>query len=338
MRTQFPERSVRFASVTWYGQSGFRLAAGDSRVLIDPFLTDRSDRHYPPPAAAAEFADVTLVLCTHEHVDHMDLPFLREFCAVNPVARIVVPAPVAGLAAEGGLDPSRLVGAVPGEVLRDRDVTVRPVPALHGLGGDEAVAYEFAPDGGPVRFLGYVVEIAGIRFYHSGDGLVYPELPAALSALAPDVLMLPINGRDHMRESTGIVGNMNETEAAWLCAQVGPSYVIPMHYDAIRGNTGDPGRFAVLAHQAGATAAILIPPRARPITLALPWLRDAERGERVLPADRAQPLLAQAQPGQPGQLRRLARHSRGSRPRACLPCGRPTPLVDHRPGLADHPY
>ena len=70
-------------SVTWYGQSGFRLAAGDSRVLIDPFLTDRADRRYPPPASAAEFADVTLVLCTHEHVDHLDLPFLREFCAVN---------------------------------------------------------------------------------------------------------------------------------------------------------------------------------------------------------------------------------------------------------------
>ncbi len=83
-----------FVSVTWYGQSGFRLAAGDSRILIDPFLTDRPDRRYPPPASAAEFADVTLVLCTHEHLDHLDLPFLREFCAVNSRAPIVVPAPV----------------------------------------------------------------------------------------------------------------------------------------------------------------------------------------------------------------------------------------------------
>jgi L-ascorbate metabolism protein UlaG (beta-lactamase superfamily) len=48
-------------SVTWYGQAGFRLAARDSRVLIDPFLTDRDDRRYPPPATAAEFAAAIVI-------------------------------------------------------------------------------------------------------------------------------------------------------------------------------------------------------------------------------------------------------------------------------------
>ena len=182
----------------------------------------------------------------------------------------MVPAPVVEIAAAAGLDRARLTGAAPGQELREAGVTVHPVPALHGIGGDQPVAYEFAPGGGPVRFLGYVVEIGGIRFYHAGDGLVYPELPAVVSALAPDVLMLPINGRDHMRESAGIVGNMNETEAAWLCAQVAPSYVIPMHYDAIEGNTGDPGHFTTLVHQAGTPAAVVVLPRARPVILTLP--------------------------------------------------------------------
>lgn len=262
--------AVRSASVTWYGQAGFRIASAGTRVLIDPFLSDRPERHYPPPASAADFADITLVLCTHEHLDHLDLPFLREFGAVNRIAPIVVPAPVVGIAADGGLDPARLVGATPGQVLREAGVTVHPLPALHGIGGAEPVVYEFAPNGGPARFLGYVVDIGGIRFYHSGDCLVYPELAAALTELAPDVLMLPINGRDHMRESGGIVGNMNETEAAWLCAQVSPAYVIPMHYDAIKGNTGDPGHFAVLVHQHDAGAAVVVPSRARAIALALP--------------------------------------------------------------------
>jgi L-ascorbate 6-phosphate lactonase len=269
MKNIHPERHRPAVSVTWYGQSGFRLAAGDSRVLIDPFLSDHPGRRYPPPATAADFPDVTLVLCTHEHVDHMDLPFLRELLAVNPAVQVIVPDPVTDIAAGGELDPGRLIAAQPGQEIRHGDVTVHPLPALHGLGGDQPVVYEFSPGGGPVRFLGYVVEIGGIRFYHSGDCLVYPELPAALSELAPDVLMIPINGRDHMRESSGIVGNMNETEAAWLCAQVGPSYVIPMHYDAIAHNTGDPGHFTTLVHQAG-SAAVLVPPRATPVTLALP--------------------------------------------------------------------
>lgn len=264
------ERGSRRASVTWYGQAGFRVVAGDSRVLIDPFLTDRPDRRYRPPAAAADFADITLVLCTHEHVDHLDLPFLREFCAVNETARIVVPLPVVEIAAAGGIERTRLAGAVPGEELHDRDVTVHPVPARHGIGGDEPVVYEFSSGDGPVRFLGYLLEIGGIRFYHSGDCLVYPELPGTLAALAPDVLMIPINGRDHMRESRGIVGNMNETEAAWLCAEVNPAYVIPMHYECIAGNTGDPGHFTTLVRESAAPAVVLVPPRATPFDLALP--------------------------------------------------------------------
>src|ERR1700722_16348768 len=257
-------------AVTWYGQSGFCLAAGDSRILIDPFLSDRSDRRYKPPASAEEFADITQVLCTHEHVDHLDLPFLREFCAVNSAAPIVVPAPVVEIAAGAGIDRDRLTAAAPGEDLSAAGVTVHPVPALHGIGGDQPVVYEFAPGGGPVRFLGYVVETGGIRFYHAGDGLVYPELATALAARAPHVVLLPINGRDHMRESAGIVGNMNETEAAWLCAQVDASYVIPMHYDAIKGNTGDPGHFADLVRQGASTAAVLMPAPGRPVTLTLP--------------------------------------------------------------------
>ena len=73
-----------------------------------------------------------------------------------------------------------------------------------------------------------------------------------------------------MREARGIVGNMNETEAAWLCAQVGPSYVIPMHYECIAGNTGSPGHFTALIRDSEASAAVLAPSRAAPVTLTLP--------------------------------------------------------------------
>jgi L-ascorbate 6-phosphate lactonase len=254
-------------TLTWYGQAGFRLSVpgGDSHLLVDPFLSHRDDRRYPPSANAEDFTDITLVLCTHEHMDHLDLKFLTGFCLVNDQAKIVVPAPIVDLAVNGGLARDRLIPAVPGEQIKNRDVTVHPLPALHGMGADQPVIYEFL-DG---RFLGYVIEIGRVRVFHAGDGLVYPELARALTALAPDVLLLPINGRDHMREHAGLVGNMNEAEAAWLCDQVRPAYIIPMHYEMFAGNRGDVGKFATLVHEQAADGGpvLVIPPRGRPFTL-----------------------------------------------------------------------
>jgi L-ascorbate 6-phosphate lactonase len=255
------------ATLTWYGQAGFRLAAGGDVVLIDLFVSERDSRRYPPVADAKDVAGATLVLCTHEHIDHMDTGFLKQFCEHNQAAPIVVPAPATDIAVQAGLDKNRLTGAEPGKERTFGHVVVHPVTALHGVGGGQPVAYEFL-DG---RFLGYGIDIGGIRFFHAGDGLVYPELAPALKNLAPDVLMLPINGRDHMRESAGLVGNMNEAEAAWLAAEVNPAYVIPMHYEMFTTNRGDVGRFAALVHDQSADAgpAILIPPRARPVTIVI---------------------------------------------------------------------
>ena len=43
-----------------------------------------------------------------------------------------------------------------------------------------------------------------------------------------------------------------------------------MHYDAIASNTGDPGHFTTLVRESAAATTVLAPPRAQPVTLALP--------------------------------------------------------------------
>ena len=160
---------------------------------------------------------------------------------------------------------------MPGEELHDRDVTVHPVPAMHGIGGDEPVAYEFSSGGGPVRFLGYVLEIGGIRFYHSGDCLVYPELPATLVRARPrraddphqrprPHARIPRDRRQHERDRSRLAlrrGRARPTSS-------------PCTTSAIAGNTGDPGHFTTLVRESGAPATVLVPPRATPVTLALP--------------------------------------------------------------------
>jgi L-ascorbate metabolism protein UlaG (beta-lactamase superfamily) len=58
--------------VQWYGQSAFRLTAGDTTVAIDPFadLSGLAGRgmHFDYPPIDGLAADLLLV--THEHPDH----------------------------------------------------------------------------------------------------------------------------------------------------------------------------------------------------------------------------------------------------------------------------
>ena len=259
----------RAIDLAWLGQAGFRLTTSRETVLVDPFLSQRADRRYAPPAAAGDLLDTTVVLCTHEHDDHLDLAFLGELFAAGARPRVVVPAPVVPLAVAGGLDPAVLVPAAPGAPFRVGDVTVEAVAAVHGHGGDQPVEYGFRYDEDPdgsYRFLGYLVELDGVRVFHSGDTLLYPGYADELKRLAPDVLLIAINGRDYMREDLGCVGNLNEEEAAWLCRQVQPAFVIPMHYDGFANNPGDPGRFATALGD-GTRTTLTVPARGRNLRL-----------------------------------------------------------------------
>jgi len=257
--------------LTWLGQAGFRLAGARETVLLDPFLSARADRRHPPAVTVEDLLDTTVVLCTHEHDDHLDLGFLRALAAAGARPQIVVPEPVMQIAVAGGLDQALLVPAVPGAPVAVDGLTVEAVPAAHGHGGDEPVEYGFRYRGDAedsYRFLGYLVELDGLRVFHTGDTLLYPGYADEIRRLAPDVLLVAINGRDHMREQAGCVGNLNEEEAAWLCRQVQPSFAIPMHHDGFANNPGDPGRFVGALGDSSDTT-VIVPARGRQLRLEL---------------------------------------------------------------------
>ena len=57
---------------------------------------------------------------------------------------------------------------------------------------------------------------------------------------------LPINGRDWVRESRDIIGNMTPQEAALFAKEIDCTTVIPTHYDMMRGNEENPLLFAYI--------------------------------------------------------------------------------------------
>jgi L-ascorbate metabolism protein UlaG (beta-lactamase superfamily) len=260
--TELPLRPDR-AALCHLGQSGFALRGGGQTILVDPFLSEHPDRLVPPAFDPSEAEGLDAVLCTHEHWDHLDADAVRALAEACPRAVVVVPAPVVEQVTALGIPAERVRAAQPDELILIDDVAVQPVPACHGL--EPADAYSFGKElsDGLYRYLGYVVELGGVRVYHAGDTIPFEGLVERLRQLEVDVVLLPINGRDAAREAQGIVGNLDEVEAAHLAADAAADLLVPMHYDMFEANPGFPERVVETVRSEELAVSVLVPERGR---------------------------------------------------------------------------
>jgi L-ascorbate metabolism protein UlaG (beta-lactamase superfamily) len=254
----------------WLGQAGFRLRdpAGGPIVFVDAFLNVQDDRAWQAPATAEDLAVADLVLCTHEHIDHFDRPTLAAAARVRGSRfTLVVPSPNVDDAIALGVPSGRVIGLQPGESIAVDGVEVTAVPARHGLTMRDAYSFGETADG-LVRFLGYVVQVGGVRLYHSGDCIPYAGHAERLRALRPDLALLPINGRDFFRETElDLVGNMEPREAARLAADIGAHTLVPTHWEMFAPNRGFPGDLAAYVADAYPELTLLIMGRGRKIVV-----------------------------------------------------------------------
>jgi len=233
----------------WMGQASFALKGAGLTILIDPYLSEHPDRLVPPVDHPEAFDFVDLLLITHEHLDHLDGPACRLIAQRAHGARIIVPAPIVEQVTALGVDAERVLGVQPGGPVTVGAARVWPVPAMHGLHASDAYTFGREYSDGQYRFLGYVVELDGVQVYHAGDTVMFDGLIEAVRALAPQVALLPINGRDYFREEQDIVGNLNAREAARLAVEIGAEVLVPMHYDLFPANLEDPGVFVSYARR-----------------------------------------------------------------------------------------
>jgi L-ascorbate metabolism protein UlaG (beta-lactamase superfamily) len=247
--------------LTWLGQAGFRFDVGSVSFVVDPWLSPHELRLASTPATELAADGIDWVLITHEHLDHLDLPLLPTVLERSPAASVVLPKSIVPLL-EGIVDEGRTVGVQPGDSLDLGGVNVRVVPAFHGVTMEDAYGDGSSLGSGP-RFVGYVIG-GESRLYHAGDTIVTDELLAALLPLDVEIALLPINGRDAERESRGIVGNMDASEAVELALEIGAPTVVPYHWDGFAGNTVPPGS---VVDAAAGRINVVVPARDRELVL-----------------------------------------------------------------------
>ena len=180
--------------IKWLGHDGFRLETGKT-IYIDPYEVGDG------PAA-------DIILVTHVHFDH---------CSPDDIAKLKGPDTVIVTEKESAQKIGRdAIILKPGDSIELAGIRIEAVPAYN-------LDKKYHPKEN--GWLGFVLELEGVRVYHAGDTDFIPEM----ENLEVDIALLPVSG-------TYVMTAAEAVEAARV---IKPKIAIPMHYGAIVGDASD---------------------------------------------------------------------------------------------------
>jgi L-ascorbate 6-phosphate lactonase len=236
------------------GQMGLAVKSSDGRILyIDPVLSnvvatkipsaaELFTRAFPPPLKPEEITNASIVLCSHEHLDHTDPFTLAPLFKSSSQVMFVTSGWAKEQLEEAGIPLERRIVPTFGQPLDLNGIKISIIPAAH----DEI---EFEASKG-FRFLSFQIEWGGIRLFHSGDTRVTSEYLTNLHTLpSADVALVAANGRDEYRKTLNVLGNLHPAEVVWLAKEMGWDVVIGGHNDLFEWNSISAGSLADAVHK-----------------------------------------------------------------------------------------
>jgi L-ascorbate metabolism protein UlaG (beta-lactamase superfamily) len=215
-------------TVTWIGHSTFLLNLEGTTILTDPVFSDKVgmsflglatiglQRFVPPALTIQELPPLDLVLVSHAHMDHYDIPSLRSLPRD-------VPTILARDTTEfvDGLGLEQLQELDWGQTAEVKGVRIEAVPVKHW-----GRRYPWDRDRG---YNGLLLTKGKRSLLFGGDTAYTEQLPGATNGRRLDVAILPIGGYNPY------IANHASPEQAWdLVHEMRARYLIPMHWRTFR--------------------------------------------------------------------------------------------------------
>jgi L-ascorbate metabolism protein UlaG (beta-lactamase superfamily) len=188
--------------IRFLGHATVELTDGDTRVLVDPFITGN-----PKAPVPASDLNPTHIFLTHGHGDHWgDVVDIAKRTGAHCVGIVELARELESSGVESVSDPNI------GGTVEFEGGWVRLTPAWHT---------STTPGGTVNTPAGLVINLGGKTVYHLGDTGLFTDLQLVKARDHIDVALIPIGGHYTMDRHDAVIA------ADW----VGADTVVPIHYN-----------------------------------------------------------------------------------------------------------
>lgn len=179
-------------------------------IYIDPFKID------------SNYNDADIIFITHDHYDHYSE---EDIDKVKDDTVIIAPEELLTKLLRKGFRQDYIITVDPDEQDMVEGIKFETVPAYN-------TNKQFHPKEN--GWVGYIIEIKGVRYYISGD----TDITEENKKIRCDVAFVPVGG----------TYTMDFKEAAFLINEIRPKIAVPIHYGGIVGTKQDAEDFKRLLH------------------------------------------------------------------------------------------
>lgn len=180
-------------------------------IYIDPFRIETN------------YNDADIIMITHNHYDHYSEEDIDKVKKKDTV--IIAPEELLTKLLKREFNKNNIITVEPNKEYKVEGIKIKTLPAYN-------INKQFHPKEN--RWIGYIIEIKGIKYYIAGDTDATPEN----KKVKCDVAFVPVGG----------TYTMDFKEAADLVNEIKPKIAVPIHYDSIIGTKQDAIDFSKLLY------------------------------------------------------------------------------------------